>query len=80
MEAPHKIWHQSAEQFLRKRNLKMLNLSDPGLVDYNRKSVGYNWISINRAQNVYFDYWVKVKHMYLPAPLSSEVSSLHQTL
>ena len=28
MEAPYKIWLQSAKQFLRKRNLKMLNLSD----------------------------------------------------
>ena len=30
MEVPHKIWLQYAMQFLRKRNLKMLNLSDLG--------------------------------------------------
>ena len=30
MEAPHKIWLQLAKQFLRKINLKMLNLNDPG--------------------------------------------------
>ena len=30
MEVPYKIWLKSAEQFLRKRNLKMLNLSDLG--------------------------------------------------
>ena len=30
MEARHKIWLQLAMQFLRKRNLKMLNLSDLG--------------------------------------------------
>ena len=31
MEAPHKFWLQSAKQFLRERNLKMLNLSDLGM-------------------------------------------------
>ena len=30
MEAPHKIWLQSAKQFLRKRKLKMLTPSDIG--------------------------------------------------
>ena len=28
MEAPHEIWLRSAMRFLRKRRLKMLNLSD----------------------------------------------------
>ena len=28
MEAPNRIWLQSAMQFLRKRNFKILNLSD----------------------------------------------------
>ena len=30
MEAPHKIWLQSDKQFLRKRNLKILNMSHLG--------------------------------------------------
>ena len=30
IEASHEIWLQSAQQFLRKRSLKMLNLSDLG--------------------------------------------------
>ena len=30
METPHEIWLQLAQRFLRKRSLKMLNLSDLG--------------------------------------------------
>ena len=46
MEAPHKIWFQSAMQFLRKRNLKMLNLSDLGPRSMNDLDIWYSYMTL----------------------------------
>ena len=43
IEAPDGIWLQSAERFLRKRSLKMLNLSDLGPRSMNNLDLRYSF-------------------------------------